>query len=325
MGLSAFINKQVAKNYLGRPELAEFLNFQYPALTLQSAAFINELCYRLSLTLAPFVKSAAFELTNHCNLRCSICPNSRPQTREKGYMDLELFKKIISENPGLNLVQLNGWGEPFMHPAILECIKFAKSKGKRVYLYSNGTMIEGELATEILKSGLDRIIISIDGVDQAYERVRNFSYPEIENRVVSLINKRNELGSPLIIDVSMVGSKESEKDIDAFKMRWKIKADRIQILSYIEHSQKERTQKCRELWRGNPQVLWDGSVTVCCVDWSGELVFAKVGPDGYSLPKIYNCEKVKALRRMHTRKKFSGLCGQCNEYSSEYIVNRFGK
>ncbi len=324
MGLAYWINTQVASRYLKKPELTEFLNFQYPTLALQYAALVNELCFRLNVTIAPYVNSAAFELTNHCNLRCLMCPNSQEDLREKGFMDFALFKKFLEENPRLNLVQLNGWGEPFLHSGIIDFIRFAKSKAKRVYLYSNGTMIEGELISKILDSGLDRIVISIDGVDQTYERIRNYSYAKIENQVKELIEKRDRTKSSLVIDVSMVGSRETQENIEQFRERWKDRVNRVQVLSYFDHADKPRSKKCRELWRGNPQILWDGRVTVCCVDWDGELVFAKIGPDGYRLPKIWNCPRVRTLRYLHIKKKFHPACHRCNEYSSDIITNRFG-
>lgn len=325
MGLASIINTQIATRYLKRPQLFEFLNFQYPTLPLQFAGFVNEVCYQSNTLVAPYVRSAAFELTNHCNLRCVMCPNSKQETGKKGFMDFEVFKNILGANPYLNLVQLNGWGEPFMHPKIIEFIRFAKLKARRIYLYSNGTMINDELAYEVLTSGLDRIVISVDGMGQIYERIRGYPYSKIENQVMALIKKRDEIKSSLIVDVSMVGSVETEKFIDEFKNRWKDRVNRVQVLSYLEHTKKERHTKCREMWRGNPQILWDGRVTICCVDWDGELTFARVGPDGYDLQKMWNCKKVRTLRYLHIKKKFPVTCFQCNEYSSDRVINRFGR
>ncbi|MFC1668550.1 radical SAM/SPASM domain-containing protein [Chlamydiota bacterium] len=298
---SFFLNKFIAKKYLKKPELIEFLNFQYPSLPLQFAGFINELCYHLQIYYAPFIRSAAFEVTNVCNLNCTVCPQNTNDFRKKGFMDFNLFRHILDNNKSLNLVQCNGWGEPFKHPQIIDFITYAKSKGKRVYLYSNGTLINEKLADEILESGLDRIIFSLDGIGDTYEKIRGYSYEKIEDQILLLIKKRKISNSNLIIDVSMVGSKDTENDIKIFKNKWKHLVNGIQILSYFDHTKKNRNSKCRELWRGNPQILWDGTVTVCCVDWGGEFNIAKIGPNGFNLQKIWNSEKIKTLRLLHTK------------------------
>ena len=324
MRLAAIINSQIARWYLKRSDLTEFLNFQYPTLALQWAGFVNEFCYQLNIPFAPYVRSAAFEPTNRCNLRCVTCPNSVKEIRKKGFMDFAMYKAILEASPYLDMVQLNGWGEPFLHPQIIEFILYAKSKGKRVYLYSNGTLINEARSAEVIKSGLDRIVISLDGVGKTYERIRGYPYSKIENQILSLIEKRDKMKSPLIIDVSMVGSKNTEGAIDEFKAQWKDRVSQAQVLSYFEHTPKLRRTKCRELWRGNPQVLWDGTVSPCCVDWDGELVFARVDRDGYSLQKLWNGEKMMNARHRHIKKIFHSTCSRCNEYSSERVTNRFG-
>lgn len=324
MRLSAIINSLIARWYLKRSELAEFLNFQYPTLGLQWAGFVDEFCYQLNMSFAPYARSAAFEPTNRCNLRCITCPNRTMETRKKGFMDFAMFKSILEASPYLDMVQLNGWGEPFLHPQIIEFIRYAKGKGRRVYLYSNGTMIDEARTTEVIKSGLDRIIISLDGIGETYERIRGYPYSKIENQVLALIEKRDKMKSPFIIDVSMVGSKDTEDAIDEFKARWKDKVSQVQVLSYFEHTPKQRRTKCRELWRGNPQILWDGTVSPCCIDWDGEMAFARVDSDGYDLQRLWNGKKMRDLRRHHIKKIFHSVCNRCNEYSSERVTNRFG-
>ena len=69
------------------------------------------------------------EPTNYCNLSCSMCP--RELNRPFGYMELNLFKKIIDESIlyGKRLIiTLNKDGEPLLHPELTQMIKYAKDK-----------------------------------------------------------------------------------------------------------------------------------------------------------------------------------------------------
>jgi len=69
------------------------------------------------------------EPTNYCNYKCTICPITSMK-RKKGFMNLDLFKKIVDEasNIGIKRINLQMYGEPLLHPKLLEMIRYAKSK-----------------------------------------------------------------------------------------------------------------------------------------------------------------------------------------------------
>ena len=63
-------------------------------------------------------KTINIELTNMCNLRCPVCPTHFAMTRERGFMDFELFKSIIDEFKNVNLkpgIIMIFAGEPLLH------------------------------------------------------------------------------------------------------------------------------------------------------------------------------------------------------------------
>ena len=105
------------------------------------------------------------EPTNYCNLSCSMCP--RELNRPFGYMEFNLFKKIIDESIlyGKRLIiTLTKDGEPLLHPELPQMIKYAKDKkaAYKINFYTNGILLTETKSEEIIKSGLDTMHISID-------------------------------------------------------------------------------------------------------------------------------------------------------------------
>ena len=89
--------------------------------------------------LAPATTSIFFELTNKCNFHCNFCP-SDDQKRSLGFMDLELVKQLYEENADKkisNKVHLHLMGEPTLHPALVEILRFGASKNVETDLVTN--------------------------------------------------------------------------------------------------------------------------------------------------------------------------------------------
>jgi sulfatase maturation enzyme AslB (radical SAM superfamily) len=96
--------------------------------------------------------------------------------REKGYMSLATFKRIIDLNPELERIYLTNWGDPLIHPEMAEMIRYTHSKDKHTAITTNGTALDRELSRELIKSGLDLIKISVDGDKETYQKIRDYSY-----------------------------------------------------------------------------------------------------------------------------------------------------
>ena len=119
--------------------------------------------------------SVSIEPTNYCNLHCPECPSgTRVLTRERGYIDPEDFRKIIDQlSPELFWLTFYFQGEPYLHPKFHEMVRYAKSKNIYISTSTNGHFLTEENAVQTIQSGIDRLIISLDGTDQdAYSSYR---------------------------------------------------------------------------------------------------------------------------------------------------------
>ena len=119
--------------------------------------------------------SISFEPTTSCNLRCPECPSGlRSFTRPTGMLQEDLFKKTIDElHNTLWYLIFYFQGEPYLNVSFLEMVKYASSKNIYTATSTNAHYLTEENAKKTIESGLDRLIISIDGTTQeTYEQYR---------------------------------------------------------------------------------------------------------------------------------------------------------
>ncbi len=114
------------------------------------------------------------EVTTNCNLSCLHC--FRRGMRDKPVnMDYEVFKELIREVRGwggVDRITFTGWGEPTVHPLILDMISNAKSVAREIHLSTNGVGL-AELIDDLIRLGVDHLYVSIDSPDiNTYSRVR---------------------------------------------------------------------------------------------------------------------------------------------------------
>jgi len=128
---------------------------------------------RISVRSMPFV--LRIEPCNVCNLRCPRCAcGTGGDPRPKGFMTLDDYRRVIGANERYGLiVRLDGMGEPTLHPQIFEMIRIAKSRRISVTMHSNLYTDTCDRVDEIIDSGLDRLVVAIDGATQeCYEKYR---------------------------------------------------------------------------------------------------------------------------------------------------------
>ncbi len=129
---------------------------------------------RATISGLPFV--LMIEPTNLCNLRCPLCPSGDGRlTRARGMMDSATFDRILKQTQGaVKFLQLWNQGEPLLHPDLPWMIRRAKQHGMFVSMSTNGhPLADPSVAGNIVRSGLDHLIVSVDGATQeTYARYR---------------------------------------------------------------------------------------------------------------------------------------------------------
>jgi radical SAM protein with 4Fe4S-binding SPASM domain len=290
---------------------------------------------RSSLLGMPFALGA--ELTNHCNLHCPECASGSGQMkRERGYMDIELFNRVISEmKPYLYNINLYFQGEPLMHPMFSSFI--ISSGSARTVISTNGHFLSGENCEKIITSGLDKLIISLDGIDQetysAYRKDGDFNTVIEGIGNISDAKRRNK--SSLKIEIQFLVNKLNEHQIPqirklASRFNSTLKLKSMQIirkedfttwlpsdekfrryrLSGGEHTLKgQMPYRCARLWF-NPVITWDGKVVPCCFDKDADHILGDLNQESFR--DIWNGTKYRLFRRiLLTDRNAIEICRNC--------------
>lgn len=308
-----------ARFYLGKPDQRELLEVKFPTLGAVASAVRNEIAFRARSPRSQALTSVNLELTNHCNLRCTFCPVNTTMRRPKGFMDPDLFRRVLDDNPQLDFVLAFQWGEPLLHPHFFELVRYAADLGVRTMITSNGTHLSPENRARLLDCGLERITFSVDGDHATHRAIRGYDLGRLREDVLALRRERDAAGARLRIDVSMVVDAATEGALDAYFADWRGAVDRVQAIPRIVA--ERRTAPCRELWRGTLVVLWDGRVTVCCVDSEGLLQVGDARKE--RLLDVWNGEAMRRIRGRHAQGDFPPLCANCGEYEHPAVSKRF--
>ncbi|PIP53699.1 MAG: radical SAM protein [Bacteroidetes bacterium CG23_combo_of_CG06-09_8_20_14_all_32_9] len=246
---------------------------------------------------APF--SVSIEPTTKCNLYCAECiTGTRRLTRPQGAINPDFFRKIIDEIYKKTFyLNLYLQGEPFLHPHLLEMATFAVKKKMFVCISTNGHFLDDEICLSIVKSGIQKIIISVDGASEEnykkYRRGGDFMKVKKGIKTLSTAKKKFNSKYPELV-MQMLVNKYNEREIPIVKqLMVEMGADRLELKSmqiyndysflpaspkyrrYIKDKQGKISIKnklhnrCFRLW-SNEVVTWDQKLIPCCYDKNAE-------------------------------------------------------
>lgn len=284
------------------------------------------------------------EPTNFCNAKCPLCPTGLGQLkRDKGFMDFDLYKKIIDEcYLFAKDIALWNYGEPFLHPKIFEMIKYARSKDLSIFISTNGTLFsDPKNIDKIINSGLDNLIISLDGItSKTFSKYRkNISFKQTIdglNKLLGVMNKKKI--KHLKIYIQCVITKYNEKELSQIKKMaldlgiffWpkKVNLEMVEVVNKNEWLPENEKLRCYTKTKDNQYKLktkknhepceiwqtlvinWDGLVNPCCYDYQGNINLGNLNTN--KITEIWNSPELKELRRevIGDRSKIK-LCQKC--------------
>jgi radical SAM protein with 4Fe4S-binding SPASM domain len=275
------------------------------ALTLRRAFNVLRVLLSYYLTRAlgrpvvwgrPF--SVSFEPTTACNLRCPECPSGlRAFTRPTGSLQADLYREALDElAPDLLFLIFYFQGEPYIHPRFLDMVGEAKRKGIYTMTSTNGHFLDDARARATVESGLDRLIISVDGTTQetyAAYRVQG-DLQEVLDGARRLVHWKKVLRSPtphIVFQFLVVAPNEHqipeirrlarEIGVDEVKLKTAQVYDYRQghplIPSDLRYSRylpgvdgtwsprHVLANHCWKMWH-SCVITWDGLVVPCCFD-----------------------------------------------------------
>ena len=222
------------------------------------------------------------EITNTCNLRCIMCVHGQGTVKNQGLMDVAFAKNLVDQAVEMKVasIKFNWRGEATLHKALPELIRYAKDRGIiDVQLNTNGTLLKDGLILELIKSGLDRIIFSLDAATkEVYERIRvGAKFEDVTGAIRKTFEIRKKLNRiKPFIRVQMVRMKGNENEESLFIKQWSIFSDEIRLNDVTNRGQGDNLFcgdkmavgriRCTQPWQ-RMVITWDGRVYPCCVDY----------------------------------------------------------
>ena len=179
------------------------------------------------------------EPANFCQLRCPECPvGLRGERREAkgekgtpflgeargGLLTLELFHRILDEvKEHAHTMQFYFQGEPLLNKQLSEMIAMAHQVGLYTIVSSNAQALNRSTAEALVKSGLNRIIVSIDGFsEESYAAYRiGGSLHKALDGLQHLANAKAEFHSRIRIELQVLRLRSNEHEWDWIKKNYK--------------------------------------------------------------------------------------------------------
>ncbi len=289
--------------------------------------------------------SISFEPTTSCNLRCPECPSGlRSFSRPTGMLQKNFFRETIDDiHQQLIYLIFYFQGEPYLNPDFLEMVSYASSKKIYTATSTNGHYLTDENARKTIESGLDRLIISIDGTTQdVYQKYRiGGNLNKVLEGASNIVKWKKKLKSktPFVFFQFLVVKhnehqieeiKQLAKEIGVDEVRFKTaqvydyENDPNQLIPTIDKYSRYKknisgtftpknklANQCWKLWHANV-ITWDGLVVPCCFDKDATHQLGNLAHESFK--KIWKNTQYKAFRSsiMKSRKNID-ICANCSE------------
>jgi radical SAM protein with 4Fe4S-binding SPASM domain len=288
--------------------------------------------------------SISFEPTTSCNLRCPECPSGlRSFSRPTGMLQRDFFSSTIDQLH-LELFYLIFYfqGEPYLNPDFLDMVRYAADRKIYTATSTNGHYLTDTNARRTIESGLDRLIISIDGTTQeVYQQYRvGGNLEKVLEGARTLMHWKKQLKSktPFVVFQFLVVRPNEHQLEEARALAKQIGVDAIwfktaqvydfendpnQLIplnsSYSRYRKTEKgtefkgqlTNHCWRLWH-DPVITWDGLVAPCCFDKDATHRLGDLKQESFAT--IWRSDSYKKFRATLLQgRKHIDICANCSE------------
>ena len=258
-------------------------------------------------------------------------------------MSLDDFREILDKlSPDLIYLTLYFQGEPLLNPGFTTMVQMARKRRIFVATSTNGHFLNDQKVSEILNSGLNHLIISMDGLDQeTYEKYRvNGNLQTVIDGIIRLVAAKKALNSHLpFIELQFIVMRHNEHQIQQMKAFAKqcgvnkLSFKTAQVYNFNSEStiiptlkSKSRYRKssegswvmankirnrCHWIW-SSMVVTWDGRVVPCCYDKNADHQTGNLLDE--SLSELWKNQQYSTFRRQVLKNRSeTEICRNCGE------------
>ena len=286
------------------------------------------------------------EPTNLCNLRCPLCPSGNGEmSRARGKMRVEDFKRLVDAT-GRHVFMMMLWnqGEPYLNEGFNEMVRYAHQRGIFTFTSTNGHFIrDDDAAPAVVESGLDELIVSVDGVDQeTYARYRvGGSLDVVFDGIRRVLRARAEASSRTpVVNLQFIVMRHNESQMEmAERLAEDLGVDKFLVktaqiytaadaeaflprdTAYVRYEQGagaglqvkgQPARGCKVLWYSST-VNWDGRVAPCCFDKDVDFCLGQAFADRPFDRIWWGSEYRDFRKRVLADRRSIPMCCNCSE------------
>ena len=297
-----------------------------------------------SIKICGLPYSLSIEPTTQCNLHCSECPSGqRHFTRPIGMMDFALYQTIINQaEKHLIYLLLYFQGEPYLHPAFFNMVKYAAKRKIFVATSTNAHYLSKANAEHTVQSGLNKLLISVDGITQeVYEQYRKGgSLAKVIEGIENLVEAKQKFRAkhPIIV-LQFIVFKHNQHQINEFKTlaktlgvdKYEIKSAQVydfktgnklipdlkQYSRYQKHKaefkiKSQLPNRCWRMWH-SVVITQSGQVAPCCFDKQAQHNYGVLS-NAFSIKNaFYSNEANKFRKQVFANRSTYEMCRNCTE------------
>ncbi|MFN2457186.1 MAG: radical SAM/SPASM domain-containing protein [Chitinophagaceae bacterium] len=289
--------------------------------------------------------SISFEPTTSCNLRCPECPSGlRAFSRPTGMLSKDFFRETIDQlHKKLTYLVFYFQGEPYLNPDFLNMVQYASSRKIYTATSTNAHFLNDANAKRTVESGLDRLIISLDGTTQeVYQQYRvGGNLSKVLQGAANIVKWKKELKSktPFIIFQFLVVRHNEHQIAEVHRIAKEIGVDQVrlktaQVYDYendpnkliptlTKYSRYKKDQEGKMRFKGNnqnhcwrlwhdPVITWNGIVSPCCFDKDAQHKLGNLHEQTFK--ELWHNKNYRQFRSkvLQSRKNID-ICANCSE------------
>ena len=286
----------------------------------------------------------SIEPANYCQLRCPACPVGQRAANNTHHraqnMSWDTYLRILTQvQATAHTIQFYFQGEPLLNPLLPKMIARAREEGLFTVVSTNAQALTRSMAHELVKSGLHRIIVSIDGFSEesyAAYRVGGDLHRALEG-LQFLREAKAEYSSSICIELQVLRLRSNEHEWQWIERHYKsLGATRLvfktaQLYDYqhghslmptderysrykkgedgIYHLARPHRRSCYRLWSGCVMTT-TGEVLPCCYDKAGAHAFGSLMEQ--NLEQVWHNKNADDFRRQVLQDSHAiPICREC--------------
>lgn len=283
----------------------------------------NLLNWKLRRPRVQGIVALMVEAVFDCNLRCTYCYRTQLpsflQERPR-IISWETLCRVVDQAPkSVETIQLCGMGEPTLHPRLCDMIEYIAQHGKRPSMFTNGTLLKGDLLARLAQTPLAVLNVSLEPDEKTCREFRGVELDTIRQNIRQFLAVKRPTTD---VKVRMVAHPGNVEQVAQAAEAWRKEVQGVKIGPLINMREGHRTHfTCMEPWGSNLFIFSDGKVSPCAMDMFKDLVIGDIHEQTFD--EIINGRPYRDILARFAKGEPPDICASCSEVHLDGIPSLF--